>query len=251
MNRAEISRSTKRSSENWIAKFPKIAAMERDPRGLPIPANVSYDSKNGKPVFAIRNPINEIELFCSQKCSVTGTLLDIDDVWFVTTPDLALVPFGLLMEAPMCGEAKDFTLRVCPYFGIRDYERLSDKQAKAMAPKLSDVSAGKSAQTPSVFVAVRVAGFMGQPTAGGMRYLPSRHYSKIEFWKERNCLRVVDAHGVRTEIAQALKRAASIYPPAQWPSWATSSLDGSLNGHWPWAQPEIKEFLLNEVTKFA
>lgn len=251
MKRAEIYRSTKEASERWIEEFPKVTAMARDPRGLPIPANVSYDSKNGKPVFAVTNPIKEIELFCAQKCAVTGTLLDTEDVWFVTTPDLAFVPFGLLMDAPMCGEAKDFTLRVCPYFGIRDYDRLSDRQAKAMAPKLPEVSSSKSAQTPSEFVAIKVTGFRGEPTAEGMRYLPSRHYASVEFWEERNCLRVIEGQGVRAEIDQGLEKASTICPPAQWPSWATMSLDGSLNGHWPWAQHGMKDFLLQEARKFA
>lgn len=232
-----------------MEKFPKVAAMERDPRGLPIPANVS--SKNGKPTFAITSSMKEIELFCSQRCAVTGTLLDTEDVWFVTTPDLAFLPFGRPMEAPMCGEAKDFTLRVCPYFGIRNYERLSDEQAKAMAPKLSDESSGKSTQTPTEFVAIKVTGFIGEPTLGGMRYLPSRHYARIEFWKEQNCLRVVEGEDVRTEIVNGLKKASTIHPPAQWPNWVNISLDGRLNGQWPWAQPGMKEFLLQEAGKLA
>lgn len=251
MNRAEISRSTKQSSEKWIEKFPKVAALSRDPRGLPIPVNVSYDSKNGKPIFAITNPIKEIELFCSQKCAVTGTLLDTEDIWFITTTDLAFIPFGLLMEAPMCGEAKDFTLRVCPYFGVRNYDRLSDEQAKAMAPKLSDKSSGKSYQTPAEFVAIKVTGFRGEPTPSGMRYLPSRNFSRVEFWKEQNCLRVVEGEDVRTEIVKGMKKASTIHPPAQWPSWAEMSVDGRLDGHWPWAQPGMKEFLLQEARKLA
>lgn len=251
MNRAEISQSTKETSDKWIEKFPKVAAMEQDPRGLPIPANVSYDSKNGKPIFAITNPIKEIELFCSQNCAVTGTLLDTEDVWFITTPDLAFAPFGLLMEAPMCGEAKDFTLRVCPYFGIRSYDRLSDMQAKAMVPKLSDESSGKSYQTPAEFVAIKVTGFRGEPTADGMQYLPSRHYARIEFWKERNCLRVIDGQDVRAEIGKGLQNASKMYPRANWPDWAEMSVDGRLNGHWPWAQPGMKEFLLQEAGKLA
>lgn len=251
MNRAEISRSTKESSEKWIEKFPKVAAMGRDARGLPIPANVSYDSKNGKPIFAITNAIKEIELFCSQKCVVTGTLLNTEDVWFITTLDLAFTPFFFLMEAPMCGEAKDFTLRVCPYFGIRNYDRLSDIQAKAIAPKLSDKSLGKSYKIPAEFVAIKVTGFRGEPTAGGMRYLPSRHYAKIEFWKERNCLRVIDGQDARAEIANGIQNATKMYPRANWPDWAEMSIDGRLNGYWPWDQAGMKEFLLQEAKKLA
>lgn len=251
MNRAEVSRSTKESSEQWIEKFPKVAAMLRDPRGIPIPANVSYESRTGKPIFAITDPIKEIELFGSQKCAVTGTLLDIEDVWFVTTPDLAFVPFGRLMEAPMCGEAKDFTLRVCPYFGMRGYEPLSDEQAKAIAPRLPDGSAVRSTKAPAEFVAVKVTGFWGEPTAEGMRYLPSRHYASIEVWKERTCVRVIEGQDVRTEIAKGLEKALAISAPEQWPSWAKMSLDGRLNGHWPWAQPGMKELLLQEAKKFA
>ena len=251
MNRAEISRSTKEASEQWINDFPKVAAMERDPRGLPIPANISCDSKSGKPMFAIRNPIKEIELFCSQKCAVTGTLLDTEDVWFITTPDLAFVPFARLEEAPMCGEAKDFTLRVCPYFGIRNYDRLSYMQAKVMAPKLSDESSGNRNETPDEFVAIKVTGFRGEPTSGGMRYLPSRHYARIEFWKERNCRRVAVGQDVRTEIAKGMEKASTVSPPAQWPNWVKMSLDGSLSGYWPWAQPGMMEFLLQEARKLA
>lgn len=251
LNRTEVSRSTKESSEQWIEKFPKVAAMQRDPRGLPIPANVSYESKTGKPIFAITNPIKEIELFCSQKCAVTGTLLDTEDVWFVTTPDLAFVPFGLLMDAPMCGEAKDFTLRVCPYFGMRNYDRLSDKQAMAMAPKLADKSSGSIFQTPAEFAAVRVSGFRGEPTVNGMRYLPSRQYTKIEFWKERNCLRVVHSEHAMAEITKGLQKASEMFPRSKWPEWAEMSVDGRLNGHWPWAQSGMKEFLLQEARKFA
>ncbi len=225
--------------------------MGQDPRGLPIPANVSYDSENGKPIFAITNPIKEIELFCSQKCAVTGTLLDTEDVWFITTPDLAFTPFVCLMEAPMCGEAKEFTLRVCPYFGIRNYDRLSDAQAKAIAPKLSNEILGKSYKNPAEFVAIKVTGFRGEVTAGGMRYLPSRHYARIEFWKERNCLRVIDGQDAQAEIAKGLQNASKMYPRANWPGWAEMSVDGRLNGYWPWAHAGMKEFLLQEARKLA
>ena len=84
-----------------------------------------------------------------------------------------------------------------------------------------------------------------------MRYLPDRHYSRIEFWKERKCLRVLDGQDVRTEIEKGLVKATALHPPIRWPNWAKMSLDGSLNGHWPWTQPKIKEFLLQEARKFA
>lgn len=250
MNRAEISRSTKEASEKWIDKFPKIAAMERDPRGLPIPANVSYDSKNGKPNFAITNPIKEIELFCAQKCGVTGTPFDTEDVWFITTPDLAFVPFGQLMDAPMCAEAKDFTLQVCPYFGMKNYERLSDMQARAMAPKLAADNSNTVYEMPTEFVAIKVKGFEAGLSQSGLRYLPSRHYARVEYWKERNRLSVIESEDVGAKIAAGLKKAMTILPHDQWPESATMSakvsLDGSLNGRWPWAHCETKEHLLQE-----
>jgi hypothetical protein len=151
----------------------------------------------------------------------------------------------------MCGEAKDFTLRVCRYFGIRNYDRLSDMQAKAIASKLSDKNLGKSYKNPDEFVAIKVTGFRGEPTAGGMRYLPIRHYSRIEFWKERNCLRVIEGPDAQAEIANGMQNAAKMYPRANWPDWTEMSVDGRLNGYWPWDQAGMKEFLLQEAKKLA
>lgn len=249
ISRAEISKTTKKASEKCLTDFPKVSAMDRDPRGLPIPANVTDDTKNGKPNLGVRNAVQEIELFCAGKCSVTGTFLDVDDVWFVTTPDLAFVPFGLLMDAPMCCEAKDFTLQVCPYFGISNYIRLTDKQAKAMVPNLSIDSPKKSYTVPSEFVAVKVAGFRADLIEGNLRYLPSRHYTRIEFWKERNCQRVIEGQKIREEIIKGCEKASSMLQPEKWPAWTKISLDGSLNGYWPWTQPEAKEALMQAAIK--
>ena len=251
ISRAEISRATKKASEKCLADFPKISAMERDPRGLPVPANVTYDTKNGKPNLGITNAIQEIELFCSRKCSVTGTLLDVEDVWFVTAPDLAFIPFLFLMDAPMCGEAKDFTLRVCPYFGMNNYTRIADEQAKAMVPKLSVGSSTTNYRIPAEFVAVKVAGFRADLIGGALQYLPSRHYTRIEFWKERNCHRVVEGQEIRAEIVKRLEKASAILPPEKWPTSATASLNGSLNGYWPWADPGTKEALIELARKLV
>lgn len=251
MNRTDISRATKEASEELIEQFPKILAMPRDPRGLPIPANVSYDTKNGKPFLGITNAGKEIDLFCSGKCVVTGTKLDIDDVWFVTTPILAFSPQLLLMDAPMCGEAKDFTLQVCPYFGIRNYVRLTDDQATAIVPQLSSDSHGSNSQLPSEFVAVKVTGFHGEFTKNGIRYLPSRQYTRVEFWKERTCQRAIEGEHIREEIAKGTQKAAGITPPEQWPQWAQLSLDGSLSGSWPWDQIGIKEAMIKHARELS
>lgn len=109
MKRSEISRMTKETSREWREKFPKVAAMETDPRGLPIPANIGSNSENTKTFFSIRNMTKEIDLFCSQKCAVTGSFLEVDDVWFIANPGSAFSPFGVLTDAPMCGDARAFS----------------------------------------------------------------------------------------------------------------------------------------------
>ncbi|NGM24329.1 hypothetical protein G3576_30355 [Roseomonas stagni] len=242
MDRAMISSATKEASERWLSDFPKVSALDRDPRGLPIPQNVTVDPKNGKPVFAVRDAEREIELLYSKKCSVTGTNLDSNDVWFVTTPDLAFVPFGAIQDAPICGEAKEFTLRVCPYFGLSNYTRLTDGQAQAIIPALS-ATIPSDHRTPTEFVAVQVTGFQVRFTRQGLRYYPSRHYRKIELWSKQIRQRVVEGREVRSAIEEGLRKGLQI-PPDQWPAWSRSTLDGSLNGCWPWDQSEEKEQLI-------
>ena len=64
-------------------------------------------------------------------------------------------------------------------------------------------------------------------------------------------MRVIDGQDVQAEIAKGLQIASRMHPRANWPDWAEMSIDGRLNGHWPWAQPGMKEFLLQEARKLA
>ncbi|QEW28647.1 hypothetical protein [Roseovarius indicus] len=247
MNRADISRATKDAYERLEHQFPKISTMPRDPRGLPIPANVAANPGNGKSIFAVIDLNKQIDLFCSKRCAVTGTVLDPTDVWFVTTSDSALVPFGLFLDAPMCGEAKDFTLQVCPYFGISGYSRISDDQAKAMVSGRNTLISGNDKSLPSEFLAVRVNGFTVVPTSQGLHFLPDRHYSRIEWWVGRTCKRVVEGPEVRVEIAKGIQDGLSKLAAGQWPQWAKQSLDGSLIDCWPWEEPRAAETLFHKA----
>ncbi|MFC3169625.1 hypothetical protein, partial [Paracoccus fontiphilus] len=53
------------------------------------------------------------------------------------------------------------------------------------------------------------------------------------------------------EITKGLQKASEMFPRSKWPEWAEMSVDGRLNGHWPWAQSGMKEFLLQEARKLA
>lgn len=174
MSRADQARATKEASAKIIATFPKVASLTRDSRNLPVPANVARDPISGRPIFATSDLEKEIDLLCNGKCAVTGTKLEQDDVWFISTPDMAFHPFGLILDAPVCGEAKDFSMQVCPYFSLKNYQALSSDQKDAMSRNVQGFDPIKTFIQPSRFAAVRVRGFQLRPTASGMRYLPSR-----------------------------------------------------------------------------
>jgi hypothetical protein len=92
MNRSDYARATKEASSRHVEAFPKVAALPRDARGLPIPANLARNAQTGKPIFTGADLNKEIDLLCEGRCAVTGAKFDTGDVWFVTTTDLAPQP---------------------------------------------------------------------------------------------------------------------------------------------------------------
>ncbi|WP_092892069.1 hypothetical protein [Roseicitreum antarcticum] len=195
-------------------------------------------------MFATSDLNKEIDLLCDGKCAVTGTKFDTDDVWFISTPDLALYPFGLCLDAPVCGEAKDFSLQVCPYFSLKNYQALSSEQKDAMSRNRQGVDPIKEFVQPTKFAAVRVRGFQVQPTASGMRYLPSRRYTRVEFWKERSCEQVAEGAELDLLLNENFQIADGIFQKVKWPDWAHASFNGNLNGLWPWNIPGARDILL-------
>ena len=242
MNRSDYARATKEASSRLVEAYPKIAALPRDARGLPLPANLACDAKTGRPIYAGADLNKEIDLLCEGRCAVTGAKLDTGDVWFVSTPDLALSPFGMILDAPICGEAKDFSLQVCPYFSIRNYQRLSDAQKDAIT-KNQGVDRIEKSILPSRFAAVRVQGFNMTPTANGMVYRPSRTYTRVEFWKEGVPEQAFKGDTIKNLLVEHYARAKEMFPGA-WPEWVHQSIDGTLDGLWPWNEPRARDILL-------
>lgn len=247
MNRADVSRQTKTAAKNILDDYPKIAALQRDPRGLPIPANVTVDPNTGKPVFAVRDIGKEISLVCDGKCSVTGTRLDVKDVWFVTTLDLAFAPYGLPREAPMCGEAKDFVLQVCPYFSFPGYTRLSDNQAVAMAPKLHQGNKKVDPIAPTQSVAIKVSGLSFVPLPDELRYVPDRNFNAVEIWANRAIAQTLSKLEQSQKLQAARNNALKYGPESKWPEWSSPSIDGSLTNNWPWKTPNAKSLMLQRA----
>jgi len=242
MNRSDYARATKESASRLVDTYPKIAALPRDARGLPIPANLARDAQTGRPIFAGADLNKEIDLLCEGRCAVTGTKLETDDVWFVSAPDLALSPFGMILDAPICGEAKDFSLQVCPYLSVRNYQGLSGAQKDAITNNQGFDRVEKSV-LPSRFVAVRVQGFNTTPTKTGMEYRPSRTYTRVEFWKEGILEQSLEGDAIKALLDEQYQRVKTMRPGA-WPEWVHQSIDGTLDGLWPWNTPGAKEILL-------
>lgn len=81
------------------------------------------------------------------------------------------------------------------------------------------------------------------PTANGMEYRPSRTYTRVEFWKEGVPEQAFEGDTIKTLLVEHYARAKKMLPGA-WPEWVHQSIDGTLDGLWPWNEPRAREILL-------
>ena len=120
---------------NWKdVLMPQIIKnLPKDPRGYPIPANVTW--LNGKPIFKANDIVKENTMAENRQCSVTAVLMDRSTVRLITSPLNALGRPATVMDAPIHKDALDYSMKVCPYMCLGQYYKGFQKN---FADKLND-----------------------------------------------------------------------------------------------------------------
>ncbi len=167
----------------------RMRALQRDPRGYPIPFVVLRNLDN-KPHFTINNDRRVSRCIAEKRCPVCGSRLD-SVFWFVGGPLSAFHPNGAYLDPPMHYECMEYALRVCPYLAAPKYAGRIDAgnvDPARLAPEMRVMlDPTMIPERPSLFVAVATA---GQRTGRriekgfGPKYLyPRRPYAAIEYWR--------------------------------------------------------------------
>jgi len=189
---------------------PRLAKLERDRRGYPIPVGVLRD-ETGRPHFTINDEAKRQHHMRDGICPLCGDKL-FRGRWFVGGPRAAFHELGAFIDPPMHAECARYALRVCPFLAAPRYgRRLDDKTLPAHDGTLLLMEEECRDERPALFVAVMATGqsaihFDNTVAAGGMlgaiRFLqPKRPFSHVEFWRHGEHLSYPDALAAMTDDA--------------------------------------------------
>lgn len=165
---------------------PRIAAMDRDHRGYPIPYVVTRDA-NGQTYFAANDSIKVLRAARDRLCHICGQELP-PDPWFVGGPGNALGngDKAVYIDGPLHQECMHYALQVCPYL-----TQLMSKplELEGMRLKLSEQGYGTVETTmvpgiPPVFMAIQAYKYDFVPQTGHIIYYVPKPYKKVEYWKD-------------------------------------------------------------------
>ena len=107
-----------------IAEPERIARLEHDKRGYPIPWNV-LRGDDGTPFFIINDDRKAYHALLRDLCPICGERLG-RWKWFVGGLRSAFDPAGCYFDLPGHRECIEYALQVCPYLAIPKYLRHAD-----------------------------------------------------------------------------------------------------------------------------
>jgi hypothetical protein len=170
---------------------PRIARLEKDSRGYPIPWSVlRRDTPDREPVFVVNDDTKTFEALQHKLCPICGEMLG-RWKWFIGGPRSAFEPKGWYFDLPAHHECATFALQTCPYLAMPKYlgriDRTIDQTGINVPlillenPHLND--------RPALFVAVagdrieyshnkNVGPLIVQPFVR-----PARPYLGVEYWR--------------------------------------------------------------------
>ena len=103
---------------------PRIAALERDHRGYPIPWNV-LRGDDGTPLFTINDDRKTARALRERICPICGVRLG-RWLWFVGGPLSAFDPNGWYLNLPAHVDCVEYALTTCPYLAAQQYLKRLD-----------------------------------------------------------------------------------------------------------------------------
>lgn len=206
---------------------PRMAHLEKDRRGYPIPANVLRDIK-GEPAFTVNDTAWVVRTQIEAPvpvCGICGTDLEIGDMHFLGGPASAFHPQGVYLDGPVHEECGQYALMVCPYLALPRYaKRLDAKGAKNPLPIDVEVDWTQYEGRPTCFVMGRAVSFsitnVQNPAlrrfhpvgALGAETPISAKFVSIQVWKEGQP--VEDEQEMIALIQDGLKAIEGVEPQA-------------------------------------
>ena len=183
----------------------RIAALERDARGYPIPFTVMRD-KDGQAVFTVNDSRQEKLCVENRLCHICGQALDAFP-WFVGGPGSAYLngKQGVYFNGSMHRDCLHYAMEVCPHLAGKmtksvagpAVEKLHAQGVKTHDPTMLD-------GTPAVFVAVQATLFRAQRAFAtpSYTYYVAKPFRRTEFWQGGHMLA---EHEGRSIVKEALK----------------------------------------------
>jgi hypothetical protein len=194
-------------SPNHVPIPERMAALDRDRRGYPIPYVVQRD-KLGQPHFTVNDSFKVERAAALDLCGICGQKL-MRGRWFVGGPGSAFHEHGAYIDGPLHRECCAYALKVCPYLAAPNYAgRIDGKTLKpgllpAGVVALLDPTMDPS--RPAVFVAIHCT---GQKRVDNGYFKPRRPYLAAQVWRQGEIL----ADLTRDEILDSLKAGGVLVP---------------------------------------
>ncbi len=165
----------------------RMSGLPIDPRGYPVPVNVTRDS-NGKPNFATNDETVRQLLFKKDRCGICGGKL-LRGRWSIGGPGSAFHPDGAFLDPPMHYECAQYAVQVCPYLAMPTF----NKSVSKVPPREVGLVKEGIAYNPTVFAnrpdLFLIVMYVGQKLtyydSGFVKSLrPKRPFRTIEYWQE-------------------------------------------------------------------
>jgi hypothetical protein len=161
----------------------RMKALDRDPRGYPIPWGVFRD-RDGRPHFTINEEAKRVLALVEHLCPICGLPL-LPDRWFVGGPRSAFDPNGAYNDPPMHRECMHYALKVCPYLAAPRYGRRIDTgtlSAEEVEQRIF-LDATQIAERPVLFVAVMARDQQLILIRPHYYVRPAKPYIAVEYWQ--------------------------------------------------------------------
>jgi hypothetical protein len=189
-----------------IAEPARIARLEHDKRGYPIPWNV-VRADDGTPFFTVNDTRKHYRALRAGLCPICGETLG-KWRWFVGGPRSAFDPHGWYLDLPGHHECMTFALAACPYLAAPKYLGRVDVANPEKLPAEHRVLIDETMdpERPEMFVAVASARTqMTRDPRPSVLVRPIPPLLGIEYWR----------HGARIPEHRAMPILRGIFG-AEW-----------------------------------
>lgn len=183
----------------------RMAHLERDPRGYPIPYIVTR-TRDGRAHFTINDEFKVENALKKRLCAICGKVMHKRHQWVVGGPGSAFHPNGAYIDTPVHEECGRYALQVCPYLAAPNYARRIDDRTltpEQRAELLVLTDPTMIPEQPPVFVFAETGGIIVRRLPGRRLIIPQRPFQIVEFW--RNGERISDQEGQEITKQQLAK----------------------------------------------